>query len=433
VYFSRMESLHRLRRGNMIINTLSTISKKSTHKVGISLLLCLFTFTSQAANLTSFKKRFEFVRNDSGEVEYVRDRSITMNFSLRPYLQFIKESLQTEQALMKQKGDYDSQISNLFNQNEQTFIGEANKNGTGQSQIVVDSLRALENVDFDEVFAHPKFVDLMGRYEQRLGDALIKLDPTVLAHLKDQDFFYQKRVTYQVLTWGLNFAKKRMSQLPILNTASYVLVKVEELIRQRRMFHQNLLMHYLEKVSESELGLKKIEVDHIMSSVYESRIDWFAFWESRTAKAQWDKYGFNKFYGDVRFNNSRFRGVRGLYTNVGGRLNYGFQEVTLDNERVILNLFHNEHMFSRNLAVAYNLDKPQAVARKRMVIQLAELGLSFVPLPSFIKGFAEDFMSSFHKEQSLVEGGLYGYFEANGRNEEMNQIKLQILNPFETL
>jgi len=231
----------------------------------------------------------------------------------------------------------------------------------------------------------------------------------------------------------LNFAKKRLSQIPILNTASYVLVKVEELIRQRRMFHQNMLMHYLEKVSEADLGLKKIEVDHIMSSIYESRIDWFAFWESRTAKAQWDKYGFNKFFGELRFNNSRFRGVRSLYTSVGGRLNYGFQEVTQDNENVIVNLAHNEHMFSRNLAVAYNMDRPQAIARKRMVIQLAELGLSFVPLPSFIKGFAEDFMKSFYKEQALVEGGLYGYFEANGRTEEVDLLKVQILNPFETL
>jgi hypothetical protein len=399
----------------------------------VGFIVSVISFTSFATNLSAFKKRFEFVRNDQGGVEYIRDRSITAKFSIAPYLRFIKESLQEEQALMKNKGDYDSQIQGLFDDQGENLIGYGDEKSNGQSQIVVDSLRTLENVDFDEVFNDSKFKEVIKEFEWKLSDALLKLDPTVLAHVKDMDFFYQKRVTYQVLTWGLNFAKKRLSQVPILNTASYVLVRVEELVRQRRLFHQNMLLHYLEQASEQELGITHDEANHIMSSIYESRIDWFAFWESRSAQANWDKYGVNNFFGAIRINNNRFRRMTSTFSQVGARLNYAYQDVLKGEENVVLDLFNTEHMFSRNLAVAYNRDSPNKVVRKRMVIQLAELGLSFIPLPSFIKGIAEDFMQSFYKQQALTEGALYGHFESTGNQEGMNRLKVQILNPFETL
>jgi hypothetical protein len=409
------------------------LSRKTMRLSLVGFIVSVISFTSFATNLSAFKKRFEFVRNDQGGVEYIRDRSITAKFSIAPYLRFIKESLQEEQALMKNKGDYDSQIQGLFDDQGENLIGYGDEKSNGQSQIVVDSLRTLENVDFDEVFNDSKFKEVIKEFEWKLSDALLKLDPTVLAHVKDMDFFYQKRVTYQVLTWGLNFAKKRLSQVPILNTASYVLVRVEELVRQRRLFHQNMLLHYLEQASEQELGITHDEANHIMSSIYESRIDWFAFWESRSAQANWDKYGVNNFFGAIRINNNRFRRMTSTFSQVGARLNYAYQDVLKGEENVVLDLFNTEHMFSRNLAVAYNRDSPNKVVRKRMVIQLAELGLSFIPLPSFIKGIAEDFMQSFYKQQALTEGALYGHFESTGNQEGMNRLKVQILNPFETL
>lgn len=384
-------------------------------------------------DLSHFKKRFEFVRNEEGKLTTVKDRSITMKFSIRPYLEFIKESLQQEQALMKRKGDYDQAIKDLFGPNQENFIGYGNNKSDGQSQIIVDSLRAIESVDFDKVFADPKFQDVMSKFEFKLRDALNMLDPTVLAHADNPRFFYQKRVTYQVLTWALNFAKKRLSQIPVLNTASYVLVRVEELVRQRRMFHQNMLLHYIEQVPESDLGITHEEANHIMSSIYESRIAWFAFWESNAAVANWDKFGVNKFFTDIRFNNNRFRRMDTTFDQVGKRLNYAFQEVDYKGEAVIANLFHTDHMFTQNLSIGFNYDNPGKVMRKRLVVQLAELGLSFVSLPSFIKGIAENFMQSFYKEQVLTEGALYGHFEMYNQNDALRTLKLQILNPFETL
>lgn len=402
-------------------------------RVVAALCFLALGFSAQALDLKPFKKRFEFVRNDQGELQYVRDRSITMNFSIAPYLQFIKESLQQEQALMANKADYDQNVLNLLGNQQENFIGYGDQKSDSQAQIIVDSLRTLEKVDFDKVFNDSRFKEVMTKFEWKLSDALMKLDPTVLAHATDMDFFYQKRVTYQALTWALNFAKKRLSSVPILNTASYVLVRVEELVRQRRLYHQNMLLHYIERVPESELGISHEEANHIMSSVYESRIDWFAFWESRAAQANWDKYGVNKFFTAVRFNNNRFRKLSPGFDSVGTRLNYAFQDVVLDGENVVLNLFNTDHMFSSKLSVAYNRDNPNKALRKRMVVQLAELGLSFLPLPSFIKNIGEDFIQSFYKEQVLIEGALYGHFEMNGDQEMLRRLKVMVLNPFETL
>lgn len=417
------------------MNNISQRKLKAPFSIALSLLfsLTIFSHTVGAKDLTNFKKRFEFVRDQQGKLQMVKDRSIRMQFSIAPYLTFIKESLKQEQALMKQKGDYDARIESLFaGDTTENFIGYGNKND-GQAKIIVDSLRRLENVDFDAVFADEGFKEVVKKFEWKLSDALTKLDPTVLAHTTDMDFFYQKRVTYQVLNWALNFAKDRLSQIPLLNTASYVLVRVEELVRQRRLYHQNMLLHYVEQFSAEELGITHEEANHIMSSIYESRIPWFAFWESRAAQANWDKFGVNKFFTAIRFNNNRFRRMRTTFAGVGQRLNYAFQEVTLENENVVLNLFNTDNMFSRNLAVAYNRDNPGKTLRKRMVVQLAELGLSFLPLPSFIKNLGEDYMQSFYKEQVLIEGALYGHFETIGDQEGLRRLRVQVLNPFETL
>lgn len=401
-----------------------------------SALLISSTFSSaHAYDLAPFKKRFEFVRNDEGNVEFVRDKSIVMNFSIRPYLKFIKESLQQEQKLMRQKSDYDQNLKNLFEGREgqtKNLIGD-NKSSSNDSDIIVDSMRELENVDFDEIFADEGFKQVVTQFETKLGDALLTLDPTVMAHLTNKNFFYKKRLTYQVLTWGLNFAKKKLSRIPVLNTASFVLTKVEEMVRQRRIYHQNLLLHYLENFSEEELGLTHLEVNHIMSSIYESRIEWYAFWESNSAKANWDQYGTNLFYSNIRYYNNRLRRLSSTYPDVRERVNYSYQVAQTDDGAVILDLANTANMFSSKLSVAHFYDSPNKVMRRRLVAQLAGLGLSFVPMGSWLKGIIEDYLESFYRQQTLTEGALFGYFESQGDSEFITLLKRQVLNPFETL
>ena len=77
--------------------------------------LSLFLLTQSAFAVNdAFERRFHFIRNDSGEVVEVRDRSLSFRFSVRPYLEQIKRHLYEEQAMMAEKGDYYYEVESLF-------------------------------------------------------------------------------------------------------------------------------------------------------------------------------------------------------------------------------------------------------------------------------------------------------------------------------
>lgn len=391
-----------------------------------ALVLAFFLAVPSAFALPeAFQKRFKFVR-DNGKLVEVRDASMTAGFSIRPYIEFIKENLKKEQALMNSKSDYFLEVEEML---AEDFKSMGDEKGD-QAQIVIDSLKALRDVDIDGIFNNPKFKTYIDQVEIKMANAMNSLNPFVIARLDNSSYFYKRAVTYQVVKWGLDLARKIFSSVPVLNTASYVLVKVEKLIRERREFHQNMLMHYLEN-HESETGLEKEEVDLIYSSIQESRIPWFAFWESNAAKQGWAKYGVNKFYVNVRLANNRLRANRSRYSRRGTRLNFAFQEVVEKNENVIVNLFDTNDMFNSKPAVAYNLDNPQKIARKRMVLQLAGLGLSFLSLPSWIKDIADGYIKSHYEKQRITEGSLYGYFESQEDLQMQEAIIKQYQNPFD--
>jgi hypothetical protein len=114
-------------------------------------------------------------------------------------------------------------------------------------------------------------------------------------------------------------------------------------------------------------------------------------------------------------------------------MNFAFNKVTFNNEKVIVNLFDNESMLQSRPAVAYNYDRPTQIARKRVMLTLAQLGLSFVPMSAYIKDTAGSFIKSYYANQKITEGALYGYFESMGENAGMKQVKIQYLNPFDLL
>ena len=90
--------------------------------------------------------------------------------------------------------------------------------------------------------------------------------------------------------------------MPVLNTATYVLVEVERLIRERRHFHQNMVMHYFENVTPEKLEMTHEEVSLAWSSIYESQIPWYAKWESDSARSNWKSMGPINFtcFGEVQ-------------------------------------------------------------------------------------------------------------------------------------
>lgn len=403
-------------------------------------LLCLFTVntqTAQAKSTEQFLKRFQIVRSTDGKLVGIRDRTLPVKFSVAPYVKMVRSQLLAEQNLMNPQnlanGQYDSEIKSIIDDGNEFNLSGGQAQYDEYVQTVIESLKKLAILNVDFIFSHKVFNDVVTKFEGKISDAILLLDPTMIANVNDPTYFYKKNVTYQAVTWGLDFARKRMSNLPMLNTVSYVIVQVEKLITERRQFHQNMLLHYLENFKAEELGLTHNEVNLIWSSIYESRIQWFAFWESSAAKKNWSKFGVNSFYLNFRTGTTNLRNAQSIYSEVSNRTNFAFQKVTFNNEKVIVNLFDKESMFQNRPAVAYNYDRPTQLMRKRVVLTLAGLGISFVPMASIIKDSVSSFIKSFYEKQKITEGALYGYFESSSDTRGLQLIKDQYLNPFDGL
>ncbi|MBC7429062.1 MAG: hypothetical protein H7336_10650 [Bacteriovorax sp.] len=406
--------------------------------VGLLCVLLLSTTQASAKSADAFNKRFQVIRSEDGKLIGIRDRTLPVKFEVAPYIAMIKSQLVQEQALQTANlagGEYESQVRSVLDEDRELLLasGYSQADYDKYVQTVVDSLKQLAVVNVEGVFTNPAFSEVVSKYEGKLTDAILMLDPTILANVQDPTFFYKRNVTYKAVSWALDFARKRLSNIPILNTVSYIVVQVEKLITERRNFHQNMLLHYLENFDEKDLGLTHDEVNMVWSSIYESRIPWFAFWESSAAKGNWMKYGVDSFYGNFRAATTSLTKAGTLYTSVDERMNFAFNKVTFNNEKVVVNLFDKESMLQNRPAVAYNYDRPTQIARKRVMLTLAQLGLSFVPMSAAIKDTAGNFIKSYYANQKITEGALYGYFESMGEGAGMKQVKVQYMNPFDGL
>lgn len=397
----------------------------------VVLMMILASLQVEAKTAAGFYKRFQVIRDQNGKLIGIRDRTLPVKFEVRPYVEMVKNELKHEQALMNGANalNYEQSVRDLLAEDGPAILDDVQYNS--YVDHVVYSLKELASLNIEAIFEHGVFKDIAAQYEGKLTNAIMLLDPTMIAVVDNPTYFYTKNVTYKAVTWALDFAKKRLSSIPILNTISYVIVKVEKKITERREFHQNMLLHYLENFKEEELGLTHEEVNLIWSSIYESRIPWYAFWESKSARSNWDKYGVNNFYLNYRAASATIRNSSTIYTEVDNRINFAFQNVTYKGDKVAVNLFDNEGIFQNHPAVAYNYSKPTQVVRKRVMLSLAELGLSFVPVGQGIKNNVETFIKSYYETQRITEGALYGYFESVSDTKAMNQVKLQYLNPFD--
>lgn len=390
-------------------------------------ILALTSVSTFAASADGFHKRFELVRNDQGELIQIKDRTIATKFSVKPYLQQIKKDLIELKAYMNShKAQFDGEIDGIISE-----LGTDDKAAGMNLQIVKDAVYTIPSLEVDDLMKAITDHNMMEVYENRLTQEMMGLGLNTVANLNDSKYFYKRAVTYKAVTFALDYAKKHFSNVPVLNTISHVVVQIEKMIRERRTFHQNMLLHYFENFSEAELGMTKEEVDLAFSSIYESRIAWNDFISSNNAAADWKNYGANLFFSGVRMANNKVRnfGTQNIETKL--RYNFAFVEVMDQGERKVLNLFDNQHMLSMKPAVAYNYDKPGKVKRTRQILSLAQIALSFVPYAPGLKNIVNQFIDSTYESQKQTEGSLLGYFESNGNQEMISVVQGQNLNPYE--
>lgn len=396
----------------------------SRHVYSVLMLLAL-SFTASATNLSGFQNRFGLVKNDEGKVIAIRLKKAVTHFTVRPFLEQIKADLIKEQNSFaaKSASEKEEQIDEmLFSLGLNPY--EKNGSGDDEARRIKESLLNLPQIDVESVFATIRGSDFWGEFERRLKEAMMFIDPTILTNHEDARFFYKKNVTYQVVTWALAEAQKRFSDVPLLNIASFVIVRVHDMMLEQRLFHHNMLLHYFETVSEDQLGLTKEEVDAAVSSIYEYRIEATNLPESNRAARDWLNYGQNKFYMMVRSGNGRVRDwadplFGGRFSNIK-KLDFAFAEVTEKDVRKIYHLHVNAHMFSQKPALAFDYSQPNRLKRTRSLLTLAGVGLGFLTIPAWIKDNVQSFIKSLYVEQVRMEGALVGYFES-GDNAEMKK------------
>lgn len=266
------------------------------------------SFSVFASGAQQLHKRFEFVKKDN-ELTHVLIKRVSTKFTLAPYLRQVKSDLKV--LVSTNKNALDSQMDEL-----QDWIEENSSEKADLSEKVLairDALYELKGADIDLIFKTISDQGVFAKLESELSDLFLNFSPAIIANTTDARFFYKRNVSYEVIKKVLDFARKRLSSLPILNVATVMIDRVHNMILDQRAFHQNMLLHYLQNYSESELGLTKSEVDRVISSIYESRISALNYMESNTAVANWKSYGVNKFYSLLRAANTKVRRSASTY------------------------------------------------------------------------------------------------------------------------
>jgi len=404
-------------------------------KAWMAVALTLLATNVFASNLSldGFNKRFKLLKNDDGSVRAVQMKLFTKKFRVAPYLKLIKDDLIEEIERMRNAnlvgdGAYEAELDAFIAELEEAGLNSVQ--GSQNALVIRDSLENLPAIAVEKSFIEVGKFGVLENFEKKFSDLLLNFNLAVIANPNDARFFYKKNVTYLVVTKALEFAKKRLGNIPVLNLASFVIVKVHDLVLEQRTFHQNMLLHYLENFSHEELGLTKKQADHVFSSIYESRISAMNYFESNNAVNTWGRYGTNKFFQAVRSGNNRIRRGTYVYDSVGPKYNFGFLEVVEKGERVVKDLTNNKHMLSGQMATAYNYAKPNKVKRFRSLLGLGQIGLGFLPIPGWLKAQADSFIDSYYVKQKRSEGALVAYFESNGNMKMFQAIMKQNKNPY---
>lgn len=380
--------------------------------------LFLAAEVSLASSASKFNERFTIQRDEAGKLVAVKLKKVTTSFSIFPFIESLRESLKFDQASLQglTDSDADALVNELaWEMGEDPYMGL-----TGQRdeiEALRSSFLASRDADIQDLFIQIDDRKFWLEFEAKINEALLLIDPSVLANPNDSRFFFKKNVAYKVIDWALSQAKKRFSSVPALNLATTIIYRVHEMILEQRTFHHNMLLHYIETTNEKELGLTKSEINRIASSIFEYRTSPINTLEYKKIVNQWESYGMTRFFMDVRLGNAKIEswkhsGIKGFEFDELTKINFAFMKTKSQGKDYIHHLFVTSHQFSKKPALAFDYSKPNKVKINRGLLTLAQVGLGLVTLPNFIKNSAENFIQSCYRDQVRLEGALVGYFES---------------------
>lgn len=395
-----------------------------------AIALISFSAFAQQNSVDGFNNRFNLVRSEDGKVTVIKLKRATRFFTIKPFIEQLKNDLLGQQAALKNMSEAD--LDDMMIEMGMNPYALNFEEGAEEARNFKDSILNIANVDVETAFNDLDKKDFWAEFQARLNEAMLFLDPSVVANLNDSRFFYKKAVTHKVVVWALEQAKKHFSNIPVLNIASFVIVRVHDMMLEQRHFAHNMLLHYFETVKEGKLGMTKSEVDLAVSSIYEYRIQATDIFGSNRANADWANYGMNNFYNIVRTGNATVTGWSDPLSTRNfseiKKLNFAFASVTNEGVRKIFHLHHKAHMFSMKPSLAYNYAKPKQVKQLRSLLNLGGVVIGFLKLPDVVKSSADKFMRSIYVQQVRTEGALVGYFESTGDTVMMKSVYAQRSN-----
>lgn len=360
----------------------------------------------------------EVVRDANGNIDELRTKN-RWPFSVKEYVEFLRDTLMliksNPKAFTKDLKPFGKVLDEDGKEVDMPMLGEA-------------ALEELAKLDVKAVFSDPKFVKLIGEFEYELQTSIIF--PYIIAKPGNSKFWFTLAGPEKLLKKFIDLAWSLIDSYPGAALAHWIFERVISYIEARQNFYQKMVLHYMEHYFDDDLGFPLDDAARIRSSIFESKIKWYKFWESQYAQDNWLTYGNVHFTGERERADRKLREHQDQFSQIVARLDWAFVATADGENRYVHHTAVETGFLDDTLSVAYDFQDPKKLLRMRVFLDLLHIGLRFVPAPGPIKSLVDKLINTRYRPQIDMEGALYGYFDSTGNAEAAERTALQSINPF---
>jgi hypothetical protein len=289
------------------------------------------------------------------------------------------------------------------------------------------ALSQLKEHDLKEILENPKFIEAMQMVFESADLEIHNF--RILAVPENSKYYLSNELVLKILRQASGLIRTAMGNSFGIDVAMFLITYSFDMIIERRNYYQNYMLYYFDKYGGEQYGLSDLEIAKIKSSVFESRIQWWKFWERVKAIKTWDTYGDHKHLDDLILSESRKNKRDEDLDAWGVPMGMIFHDGELKGKGRVVNLLDKRHLFSKKLSFAVDKESPKKIGIVRLVYFLMQIGMKFVPVPAVSSVF-DFFMNSMYVQQRQTEGAVYGYYRDNDDLDMARIISFQSINPF---
>ncbi|OQW47953.1 MAG: hypothetical protein A4S09_14240 [Proteobacteria bacterium SG_bin7] len=251
----------------------------------------------------------------------------------------------------------------------------------------------------------------------------------VLAVPNDPKYFDSNETALKVIHQASGIIKLAMGNSYGAALALFVAQSAFDMILERRIFFQNYLLYHLEKYGPQKFGLTEAEADLVKSSIFESRIPWWKFWERTLARQKWERYGHDMHLDTLIAAKRSRKRETGELNQWEKPLGFAFHAGQAGANKLIVNMVTPRSVISKKLSHAFEFSSPTKIASLRMFYFLLQMGVRLAPVP-VVSNVFDFFVDSLYIPQRQMEGALLGYFDDENSDSECRAVAIQTINPF---